>query len=107
MMLRVEEHQYPNESTYGVFFLGRHKIGQADRIDGGWRLNNSSKVYASDEGAAKEMIDRLIRKSRNDMLHARNMMEELRKHRWRMDKESVRAVPPLNGGEESIKTHAG
>lgn len=107
MQLKIEFRTYPNGESYGVFYLGRHEIGKADQKENGWLLRGSRKVSPCEISAAKAMIDRMIRKARNDAAHARNMMEELRKHRWRTNKESVRAVPPLAGGEESINTHAG
>jgi hypothetical protein len=35
MPLRITECEYPNGTTYGVFFLGRDEIGRADKIGDG------------------------------------------------------------------------
>lgn len=73
MPLRIQEVEYPNGSTYGVFFMGTHEIGRADKIDGGWRLRRSRKVL-TEEQAAKVMLDRAISKAREDEKHARKML---------------------------------
>jgi hypothetical protein len=77
MSLRIQEYEYPNGATYGVFFMGRHEIGRADKMDGGWRLRRARKVLA-EEQAAKAMLDRAIIKARDDEKQARKMLDALR-----------------------------
>jgi hypothetical protein len=76
-MLRIVECEYPDGSTYGVFFIGSHEIGRADRRDGGWRLWRARKVLP-EEQAAKAMLDRAISKAREDEKHARKLLDALR-----------------------------
>lgn len=79
MTLRIQECEYPNGKTYGVFFIGRHEIGRADKVEGGWIVWRARKVLP-EEQAAKAMIDRLISKAREDEKHARAMLAELGKY---------------------------
>ena len=77
MPLRIQECEYPSGATYGVFFMGQHEIGRADKLDGGWRLFRARKVLP-EEQAAKAMLDRAISKAREDEKQARKMLEALR-----------------------------
>lgn len=77
MPLRISECKYPSGDIYGVFFMGQHEIGRADKIGGFWRLRGARKVL-TEEGAAKAMIDRAITKAREDERNARKMLEALR-----------------------------
>ncbi len=78
-MLTIDECQYPNGATYGVFYIGKHEIGAADKIDDGWRPFGKRKALSS-ERAAKVMIDKSISRARKDEAHAREMLEALRLH---------------------------
>lgn len=77
MPLRIQECEYPSGATYGVFFMGQHEIGRADKIDGGWRPWRTRKVLP-EEQAAKAMLDRAISKAREDEKQARKMLGALR-----------------------------
>lgn len=78
MMLRIVECEYPNpEYKYGIFYLGDHEIGRANKIEGGWVPNGKRKALP-EEMAAKAMIDSAISKARRDEAHARKMLDALR-----------------------------
>jgi hypothetical protein len=77
MPLRIQECEYPSGAIYGVFFMGQHEIGRAERIGGGWRLFRARKVLP-EEQAAKAMLDRAISTARDDEVRARKMLEALR-----------------------------
>lgn len=76
MTLRIEECEYPNGDTYGVFFLGRHEIGRADKKPDGWVPFRKRKVLSA-EMAAKAMIDSMLNAAKADEQHAKKMLEAL------------------------------
>ena len=77
MPLRIQECKYLSGAVYGVFFMGQHEIGRADKVGDGWRLFRARKVLP-EEQAAKAMLDRAISKAREDEAHARKMLAALR-----------------------------
>lgn len=77
--LRVVEGEYPSGTTYGVFYLGRHKIGTADKMPDGWKPFGKRKVL-SEVMAAKAMIDTMLSKAENDRKHALGLLHDLRLH---------------------------
>ena len=98
MPLRIQECEYPSGATYGVFFMGQHEIGRADKIDGGWRLFRARKVLP-EEQAAKAMLDRAISKAREDEKHARKMLDALRMY-------CGGALPPDGGKPPNVAGEA-
>ena len=76
-MLRIEEFEYPNGTTYGVFYLGKYMIGRADKSAEGWHGQHKKKALSA-EMAAKSMIDTAIHAARADEIHARKMLAALR-----------------------------
>ena len=77
MPLRIVECEYPSGAIYGLFYIGNHEIGRADKLQGGWRVFGARKVL-SEEHAAKQMLDRAIRSAREDEKQARKMLDALR-----------------------------
>ena len=77
MTLRIEECEYPSGAVYGVFFIGRHEIGRADKKPDGWVPFRKRKTLTA-EMAAKAMIDTMANKAKEDAAHAKKMLEGLR-----------------------------
>jgi hypothetical protein len=77
--LSVRQGKFPNGRTCGVFSIGRHEIGIAEKVDGGWRLLHARKELP-EEQAAKAMLDRAISKARADEKLARKLLDDLRKY---------------------------
>lgn len=77
MTLRIEECEYPSGAVYGVFFIGRHEIGRADKKSDGWVPFRKRKTMSA-EMAAKAMIDTMANKAKEDAAHAKKMLEGLR-----------------------------
>ncbi len=77
MTLRIEECEYPSGAVYGVFFIGRHEIGRADKKSDGWVPFRKRKTLSA-EMAAKAMIDTMANKAKEDAAHAKKMLEGLR-----------------------------
>ena len=91
MPLRIQECEYPSGAAYGVFFMGQHEIGRADKIDGGWRLWRARKVLP-EEQAAKAMLD-LVRKLGGDIEEFAFLIElEDLNGREKLDGENVFSI---------------
>lgn len=78
MTLRIEEHQYPVGSTYGVFFIGRDEIGRADKMPDGWKVFNKRKTIPTPELAAKTMLDGKLNALRVEEEQTRKLLDRLR-----------------------------
>lgn len=77
MTLRIEEFESQSGAMYGVFFIGRHEIGRADKKPDGWVPFRKRKTLTA-EMAAKAMIDTMANKAKKDAAHAKKMLEGLR-----------------------------
>jgi hypothetical protein len=102
MPLRIQEQTYISGATYGVFFMGTHEIGRADKVGDGWRLPRARKVLP-EEQAAKAMLDRAISKAREDEKQARKMLASLRLYcGGALPPDGSK--PPSVGGEAHART---
>lgn len=77
--LRIREGVYPNGQPYGVFYLGRHEIGRAQKVVDGWIPTGKRKVL-SEVHAAKAMIDSKINRAKLDEAFAKSLLNDLRLH---------------------------
>lgn len=78
MTLRIEEAQYPAGGTYGVFFIGSHQIGRADKMPDGWRVYRKRKTMPTPELAAKTMLDDKLNELRVEEDRTRKLLDGLR-----------------------------
>ena len=78
MPLRIEEQQYPAGGTYGIFFIGAHEIGRADKLPDGWRVFRKRKTMPTPELAAKVMLDDKLNALRVEEDRVRKLQESLR-----------------------------
>ena len=77
--LRIVETERPNGQTYGVFFLGIHEIGRADKMLDGWKPFGKRNVLP-EVHATKAMIDSLISRADKARVHALSLLNDLRLH---------------------------
>lgn len=78
MTLRIEEKQYPAGGIYGVFFIGTHEIGRADKMPDGWVVFRKRKTMPTPELAAKVMLDDKLNALRVEEDRVRKLQEGLR-----------------------------
>lgn len=75
-MLRIE--RLKGYDRLFDFFIGKHKIGGAQKTDEGWIVHGLRKPRLTDESAAKTMLDLRINRLNVEIEQTRRLYDALR-----------------------------
>lgn len=75
--LTTVEETYPSGQKYLDFYVGRKKIGAADRTEGGYLVFGRRKPVATQQEAARQMIESRIKAAKFDLREWENLMQKI------------------------------